>query len=314
MGSSDEKTNTIEVIDLEGNKPCKNLPNFPSALKESFGGIGFRDEPIICSGTDANWVYSNKCFTLEGNDWIASADLTTARVDASVAPSPYPSKSQKLFVTGGVTGRPTGSGDSDLNTAEVLTENGWKTLEQTLPVPIYDHCSVTVNVSTLMVIGGVQNGVRPATTNTYYFNSNTEMWTAGPQLKNFRRFGQSCGRIRANSLRSQDLSIIVAGGYDGEPFLTSVEILDHGSNDWRSGPELPSGITDAQMVEDQNGGVVLVGGQSYNDNGTYSFLDTFLQLPHAGPDARWTKMEQKLKYGRHSHVAFLVPDNIVDCN
>jgi hypothetical protein len=64
------------------------------------------------------------------------------------------------------------------------------------------------------------------------------------------------------------------------------------------------------MVEDQNGGVVLIGGES----SSVFNLDTLYQLPHGGQDAVWTKMEQKMKTGRRRHTAFLVPDNFVDCS
>ena len=64
------------------------------------------------------------------------------------------------------------------------------------------------------------------------------------------------------------------------------------------------------MVEDQNGGVVLIGGVSSSS----VYLDTLYQLPHGGQDAVWTQMEQKMKTGRYQHVAFLIPDNIVDCS
>ena len=105
------------------------------------------------------------------------------------------------------------------------------------------------------------------------------------------------------------MSIIVAGGWDGS-YLLSVEILDVGSNEWQTGPELPFGIYRSQMVEDQNGGVVLIGG----DSQSVGTLDTLYQLPHGGQDAVWTKMEQKMKTGREQHTAFMVPDNIVDCS
>jgi hypothetical protein len=64
------------------------------------------------------------------------------------------------------------------------------------------------------------------------------------------------------------------------------------------------------MVEDQNGGVVLIGGYS----STYVNLNTLYQLPHGGQDAVWTKMEQKMNTGRFYHSAILVPDNFVDCS
>jgi hypothetical protein len=92
--------------------------------------------------------------------------------------------------------------------------------------------------------------------------------------------------------------------------LSSVEILDEGSNEWQTGSELPFGIYRSQMVEDQNGGVVLIGGES---SSVYN-LDTLFQLPHGGQDAVWTKMERKMKTGRGYHTAFMVPDSSVDCS
>ncbi len=106
------------------------------------------------------------------------------------------------------------------------------------------------------------------------------------------------------------MSIIVAGGQNGSSTLSSVEILYAGSNEWQTGPKLPLGIHSSQMVEDQNGGVVLIGGSS----DSVGILDTLYQLPFGGQDSVWTKMEQKLKTGRYRHTAFMVPDNIADCS
>ena len=64
------------------------------------------------------------------------------------------------------------------------------------------------------------------------------------------------------------------------------------------------------MVEDEDGGVVLVGGESDVEH----YLDTLYRLPHREEGAKWIRMEQKLNTGRNSHVAFLVPDNITDCS
>ena len=164
---------------------------------------------------------------------------------------------------------------------------------------------VTGNSTTVMAIGGWQNGQTSG--KTFYFTFGEKSWTEGPELKN-ERFLHSCGKIRRNK-ESQEMSIIVAG-YDGSSRLSSVEILDEGSNEWQTGPELPFQIWESQMVEDQNGGVVLIGGYSSSVN----TLDTLYQLPHGGQDAVWTKMEQKMKIGRRHNTAFLIPDNIVDCS
>jgi hypothetical protein len=208
----------------------------------------------------------------------------------------------KLLVTGGYD-----DSGSDLNSAEMLTEEGWESNIPSLPVTIYAHCMVTVNSTTVMAIGGYQNG-QDFSEKTFYFSFGEESWTKGPELKN-KRGWHSCAKIRRNK-ESQEMSIIAAGGYFDGSSLSSVEILDEGSNQWQTGPELPFGISNSQMVEDQNGGVVVIGGRS----SSLSSLDTLYQLSHGGQDAVWTKMEQKMKTGRRQHTAFLVPDNIVDCS
>jgi hypothetical protein len=295
------RIDTIEIIDLESvSTNCKNFANFPLKLSGSFGGLGFQDKPVICGGTDVENMISNNCYYLEGNKWTFSPSMNRARAFAAISPSPYPSKSQKNFVTGGI------DGDKQLDTAEVLTEQGWETLPQTLPVNISSHCSVLVNSTTVMVIGGSQNS--QVSSNTFIFNTENEIWNDGPQLKNERRH-HSCGIIRKNN-QSEEFSIIVAGGVD-QSRLSSIEILDLGSNEWRKGPDFPFEIYASQMVEDQNGGVVLIGGEYRTSGWT---LDNLYQLPHGGEDSEWIKMKQTLKIGKRNHVAFFVPDNIVDCS
>jgi N-acetylneuraminic acid mutarotase len=253
-----------------------------------------KGNPILCGGVQ-NGAYSNKCYSLENNEWVSSASLNSARGYAAAAQL----QDGKLLVTGGY------DGSASLNSAEMLTEEGWESILPSLPVIIYGHCMVTVNSTTVMVIGGEQNGRYSG--KTFYFTLGEKPWTEGPELKN-KRGWHSCGKIRRNK-ESQEMSIIVAGGYNGS-FLPSVEILDEGSNEWQTGPELPFGIDLSQMVEDQNGGVVLIGGLS----SSFVNLDTLYQLSHGGQDTVWTKLEQKMKTGRQDHTAFMVPDNIVDCS
>jgi hypothetical protein len=289
-------TDTCEVINLASSaSTCKNPANFPAKVCLAIGGLGFKGNPILCGGFQN--VLSNKCFSLENNLWVSSASMKSVRVDAAAAQL----QDGKLLVTGGYDGS-----YSNLNSAEMLTEEGWEIDIPSLPVTIYAHCMVTVNSTTVMAIGGAQNG--QASGKTFYFTVGEQSWTEGPELKNKRGY-HSCGKIRKNK-ESQEMSIIVAGGYDYSSILSSVEILDEGSNEWQTGPELPFGIRYSQMVEDQNGGVILIGGES----SSILNLDTLYQLPHGGQDAAWTKMEQKLKTGRYRHTAVMVPDNSLDCS
>jgi hypothetical protein len=290
-------TDTCEVINLASStSTCKNPPIFPARVYEAIGGLGFKGNPILCEGYQ-NVAPSNKCYSLENNQWVSSASMNSVRVEAAAAQL----KDGKILVTGGYD-----ASFSSLNSAEMLTEEGWESNIPSLPVTIKSHCMLTVNSTTVMAIGGRQNNQYSG--KTFYFTFGEESWTEGPELKN-KRLYHSCGRIRRNR-ESQEMSIIVAGGDDGSSRLSSVEILDEGSNEWQTGPELPFGISSSKMVEDQNGGVVLIGGYS-SPGGN---LDTPYQLPHGGEDAVWTKMEQKMNTGRRQHTAFLVPDNIVDCS
>jgi hypothetical protein len=288
--------NTCEIINLESSViACKNMPNFPAMTSGAFGGLGFNENPIICGGQ--NKIHSKRCFSLENKEWVSHANMSSARA--------YTISSQlqngNILVAGGIN-----DSGSYLNSAEILTKQGWESNIPPLPVRIWSHCMVTVNSTTVMVISGGQNELYSE--KTFYYTVGDESWNEGPKLK-FYRNGHSCGKIRKNK-DSQEMSIIVAGGYDGPSYLSSVEILHESSNEWQTGPELPFGISLSQMVEDQNGGVVLIGGESEFE----ANLDTLYHLPHGGENAVWTKMEQKLKIGRYSHTAFLVPDNIVDCS
>ncbi len=291
-GYSPSVTDTCEVINLSSSaSTCKNPQNFPTTVHAAIGGLGFKENLILCGGLQ------NGTHSLENNEWVSLASLSSERAYAEAALL----QDGKLLVTGGY-----GGSGSYLKSVEMLTEEGWKSNTPSLPVTIYRHCMVTVNSTTVMVNGGFQNN-QDYSGKTFYFTFGEESWTEGPELKN-KRSGHSCGKIKRNR-ESQEMSIIVAGGYDSS-YLSSVEILDRGSNEWLTGPELPVGISVSQMVEDQNGGVVLIGGEP----SSFVNLDTLYQLPHGGKEAVWTKMEQKLKIARNQHTAFLVPDNIVDCS
>jgi hypothetical protein len=295
-GGEDPDIDTCEVINIASSASiCKNPPNFPATVNRAIGGLGVRENPILCGGVQNN-VDSNKCYSLENNEWVSSASLNSVRAYAAAVQL----QDGKILVTGGYD-----ASESDLNSAEMLTEEGWESNIPSLPVTIAHHCMVTVNSTTVMAIGGYQYDQLSG--KTFYFTFGAESWSEGPELKNKRSY-HSCGKIRRNK-ESQEMSIIVAGGYDGS-YLSSVEILDEGSNEWHTGPELPFGILWSQIVEDQNGGVVLIGGYSAPGGN----IDTLYYLPHGGQDAEWTKMEQKMNTGRRDHTAFMVPDNIVDCS
>ena len=242
-GGYDPDIATCEVIDLESAETtCKTPPNFPTTVYEPINGLGFQETPIVCGGIQNN-DYSSMCYSLQNSEWVSLDSMTSVRYNAAAAQF----QDRKLLVTGGY------NGSEDLNTAEMFSEVGWESNIPSLPVTIFDHCMVTINSSTVLVIGGSQNQI--TSRKTFFFTLGKENWIEGPAMK-YERKGHNCERIKREK-DSQEMSIIVVGGYDGY----SAETLDEGSMEWKTGPQLPIGILDPRMVEDPNGGVVLIGGK-----------------------------------------------------
>jgi hypothetical protein len=72
----------------------------------------------------------------------------------------------KLLVTGGLIY--VKSARIYLNSTELLTEGGWESKIPSLPFTINGHCMVTVNSTTVLVIGGQQND-KDLFGKTFYF-------------------------------------------------------------------------------------------------------------------------------------------------
>ena len=70
--------------------------------------------------------------------------------------------------------------------------------------------------------------------------------------------------------------------------------------------DLPIGINHAAMVQDPQGGVILIGG--YSDK---VHLNSLYRLSDI--EAEWHLMKQTLKIARSYHSAVLIPDELVNC-
>jgi hypothetical protein len=292
-------TNNVEIIDLTSTETiCDNFPDYPIVADRAKGALGYQEVPLICGG-----VYqtspTNECKIFENGAWRTSGSMKEPRFNFAITKSPF-GNDTKLFLSGGYNSQM-------LATAEVLTKNGFEKVPLELPVGMDYHCMVMLNSTSIIFLGGRQDSRSTSSTNTFILNTEMMQWSNGPRL-NILRLAPSCARIAKNSQETEQ-SVIVAGGssFDGTD-ISSVEILDVGSNQWRMGPELPLHISGSAMVETPTGGVALIGGRG-ND---FTYIDTIFQLLHSGEDARWEELPQKLKLRRAHHTAFLVPDGITD--
>jgi hypothetical protein len=86
-------TDNCELIDLKWPaKTCQNVSNFPMQVVDAFGGLGFKQNPIICGGS-----LSEGCYSFENNEWISADSMTPG---TSIAAAVQLQNGQ-LLVTGG---------------------------------------------------------------------------------------------------------------------------------------------------------------------------------------------------------------------
>ena len=107
-------------------------------------------------------------------------ELNENRSHTALSPSPFPNEIHSVLVIGGY--------DPSLNTSEILTENGWENLLPELPVTVFDTCSVLLNSTTVMVIGGSQNEV--PSRKTFLLNTKVSRDDSSQNPRNAEGFGR----------------------------------------------------------------------------------------------------------------------------
>jgi hypothetical protein len=188
---------------------------------------------------------------------------------------------------------------------QALTVDGWKAYSPLLPVTVMDHCSVLFNDSTVLILGGTQNGTASPNTYFFVFGSSTT-WERGPTMI-ATRTRHSCNLIPKEK-GSQEMSIIAVGGQG----LSTTEFLDDLTGNWKPGPGFSFTPSKSVLVMHPLGGVVLVGGSASSN--PYNVTNKLYRLQHAGPLGVWELMIQTLTTARFYHTAFLIPAEITNCN
>ena len=303
----------MEVINLDESNPsltCPNLRDFPLHLS---GGIGqlYRGVPVVCGGEDGEGEASCECHQLQNGNWIRTAPLSECRLWATSATFTTTSGEQIMLVTGG-----TNVKNNPLKSVESYNGHFWNQLDYVdLPMQSFDHCSVRINDSLLLVIGGLRvNYYASASAKTYFFNVHSNKWNPGPSITK-PRSRHACG---AMDWLNPDTNVtkkyvVVAGGNDRQALFTnSVEILifdDYLVNKlgWQPGPNLPRALSRGRMAE-YNNSVFHLGGweEGRKGNGTYIYK-------LSNPGGPWVLMAQKLKVLRDTFVTFLIPDEFAYC-
>merc|ERR1712062_313092 len=113
--------------------------------------------------------------------------------------------------------------------------------------------------------------------------------------------------------RSNQKKLVVAGGtVVGFSGTKSVEIYNFHTKTWTNGPFLPLAISLSQLIPDGiNGGCILVAGRAIMNSQT----ERLTSVMHLSSESRdWKILGRHLKIGRDSHVAMLIPENLIQCS
>lgn len=77
--------------------------------------------------------------------------------------------------------------------SEILTNDGWKSIQSDMPLGIQFHCMVLVNETSAMVIGG-DTSPSANSNRTFFFDFINQIWSQGPDLKTGRH-EHVCGMV-----------------------------------------------------------------------------------------------------------------------
>ena len=159
----------------------------------SSGGLDFKANAIICGGY-GDGTYYQDCFTFGCSQWTSAPSFEIGKEFSTMVAPPLCDHSANGIISTG------GNRNSKLDTMEVLKEGTgkWKSNQlPRMPDPLWTHCTVYINSTMFMVIGGSTSD-SDASDKTYYFNSEKQTWTEGPKLLHGRN-SHSCGRIKTNN-------------------------------------------------------------------------------------------------------------------
>jgi hypothetical protein len=229
---SDVGSKKIEIIDLVNTASVchpRVLDDYPfDQVAAASGGLLKNNIVLICGGSSPLVGINSSCFAITDTTIEPSVQLIYPRYGAASVVLNI----NTLWITGGlinVTVR--------TRSTEFVNPTGTRPGPD-LPHTVAWHCLVSLNETTVLLIGGeVPSGT--VSKNTWYYNNDHHTWTTGPSLINGRAH-HSCAmfkRLWLNSPQHRYMNtdtVIVAGGYNRGTLITT-EFLNLDSNSWTPG-------------------------------------------------------------------------------
>ncbi len=267
----------VEVLDIyDPSIDCEPISDYP---KEDRGmTAGMIDGSIKSCGSQHD---SAECYDYDPatDTWTQSLYMINSR---------YNPKSS--FIDG--VWLLTGDGDSTIDfpqSTEMWT--GTNFVEgPSLPVPMHDHCQLTINSTHLFFASDKNNP-------SYFLDWEQDIWTELPSMTQ-GVYLPSCGLINNPE---NGLEVVVAT-------VGSSEIFNINTMQWRAGPSL--GQIFAAGVGQLTDTFLLVGGENYSGG---SPLHTIYQFDHINYD--WVLLHNRLGLGRKGYLGVVtVTNEFVTCS
>jgi hypothetical protein len=222
---ADEGSKKIEIIDLDDpTNVCQPsfLADYPfDKVKGASGGLLTNNNALICGGKDYDVNERlDDCFAINENGIKNGPRVSQPRHNAASVVW----NSTTLWLTGGWL-------DTGITKSTEFVQLTGSTPGPDLPLEVSSHCLVSLNDTTLFLIGGYLPDLTYSKA-TVFYNTDRKTWTDGPSLTIGRR-SHSCALFKSPQHGHTD-TVIVTGGYNGG-YLAITEYLNLESNSWQSG-------------------------------------------------------------------------------
>ena len=222
IDSPDSSATKTEIVDVMSGETCADLADFPLPNNGAVGA-NLDATPVVCGGYDFSMYSINlqTCYKFTISGWQEFASMNEKRgFGAGVM------FQDKFHVFGGYD-------LGNLQTSELISIDGGVEYGPNLPTAVSGHAITSIN-STVSILSGGRTIATHFSRLTWYFNHETNIFSAGPNLLEGRKIHGSATCV--DKVTKAKIPIVTGGyGYyqGGSVILDSTELLINGQ--WQSG-------------------------------------------------------------------------------
>ena len=207
----------VEIVDVGSGEICADLADFPLP---NYGAVGANLDGtyFVCGGRNVSSYYQT-CYKFTISGWQEFASMKEKRGYAAGVMF-----QNKFHIFGGY------YNSNKLKTSELISIDGGVEYGPELPTAVYGHAITSIN-STVSILSGGETSATDYSPLTWYFNHETNIFSAGPSLLEGRSYHGSATCV--DMVTKAKIPIVTGGQGDGWAALDSTELLIN--EQWQSG-------------------------------------------------------------------------------